>query len=107
MLRVMQYLFRDIFSAVRPSCSVLFIPVSSLNSNCFLETFCPCAMMIMMIFLLKVVDVSKNITEIPEWFRGCQLNYAENILEDKDENSVALITHGWYCKDYNNITILV
>lgn len=40
------------------------------------------------------MDITKNITEIPEWFKGCQLNYAENLLEDKDDNSIAMITHG-------------
>lgn len=41
-----------------------------------------------------MVDTSKNITEIPEWFHGCQLNYAENVLKCPQQDKVALITYG-------------
>lgn len=43
---------------------------------------------------LKVVDTSRTIVEIPEWFHGCELNFAENLLKHPDDNKVALITHG-------------
>ena len=49
MLRIMQYFFRDIFSVhvwhinptVHLSCFCTFCTFSSLNPNCFPETFCP------------------------------------------------------------------
>lgn len=43
---------------------------------------------------LQVVDTSKTISEIPEWFQGCQLNYAENLLKHPDGDKVAFITCG-------------
>lgn len=33
----------------------------------------------------EVVDTNKRIEEIPEWFKGAQLNYAENLLRYKDD----------------------
>ncbi|XP_062500603.1 acetoacetyl-CoA synthetase-like [Corticium candelabrum] len=41
----------------------------------------------------EVVDRSKGIDDIPEWFRGCKLNYAENLLQWNDDN-VAYVTAG-------------
>ena len=41
-------------------------------------------------FLLQVVDTSKNITEIPEWFRGSRLNYAENLLRYNDKKTAII-----------------
>ncbi|XP_037387244.1 acetoacetyl-CoA synthetase [Pygocentrus nattereri] len=38
----------------------------------------------------EVVDVSKNISDVPEWFKGSRLNYAENLLKHKDQDKVAL-----------------
>lgn len=38
--------------------------------------------------------MTKAITDIPEWFRGCELNFAENLLKHPDDNKVALITYG-------------
>ncbi|XP_051958849.1 acetoacetyl-CoA synthetase isoform X2 [Xyrauchen texanus] len=38
----------------------------------------------------EVVDVSKRISDIPEWFKGSRLNYAENLLKHKDQDKVAL-----------------
>lgn len=38
----------------------------------------------------EVVDTSKGIADVPEWFRGSQLNYAENLLRHKDNDKVAL-----------------
>lgn len=43
---------------------------------------------------IEVVDTSKNITEIPEWFHGCHLNYAENLLQHTQQDKLALITYG-------------
>lgn len=57
--------------------------------------------MYMIYYTLQVVDCSKNITEIPEWFSGCQLNYTENLLQYNQQDKIALITYGklWitYC----------
>ncbi|KXJ28939.1 acetoacetyl-CoA synthetase [Exaiptasia diaphana] len=41
----------------------------------------------------EVVDTSKRIDEIPEWFPGARLNYAENLLR-YEGNKVALYTAG-------------
>uniref|UniRef100_A0A8C5KNN5 Acetoacetyl-CoA synthetase n=1 Tax=Jaculus jaculus TaxID=51337 RepID=A0A8C5KNN5_JACJA len=38
----------------------------------------------------EVVDTSKGIADIPEWFRGSRLNYAENLLRHKENDRVAL-----------------
>ncbi|XP_067088034.1 acetoacetyl-CoA synthetase, partial [Osmerus mordax] len=38
----------------------------------------------------EVVDVSKRVSDVPEWFRGSRLNYAENLLKHKDQDKVAL-----------------
>ncbi|XP_060049255.1 acetoacetyl-CoA synthetase isoform X2 [Erinaceus europaeus] len=38
----------------------------------------------------EVVDISKGIADVPEWFRGSRLNYAENLLKHKDNDKVAL-----------------
>ncbi|MCI4392945.1 hypothetical protein PGIGA_G00151730 [Pangasianodon gigas] len=38
----------------------------------------------------EVVDVSKRISDVPEWFRGSRLNYAENLLKHTDQEKVAL-----------------
>nr|XP_057927319.1 acetoacetyl-CoA synthetase isoform X2 [Doryrhamphus excisus] len=38
----------------------------------------------------EVVDVSKRISEVPEWFKGARLNYAENLLKHADQDKVAL-----------------
>ncbi|XP_028621782.1 acetoacetyl-CoA synthetase [Grammomys surdaster] len=38
----------------------------------------------------EVVDTSKGIADVPEWFRGSRLNYAENLLRHKDNDRVAL-----------------
>ena len=40
------------------------------------------------------MDKTKNITEIPEWFAGSRLNYAENLLRCKDSNKTAIIECG-------------
>uniref|UniRef100_A0A6Q2YQM6 Acetoacetyl-CoA synthetase n=1 Tax=Esox lucius TaxID=8010 RepID=A0A6Q2YQM6_ESOLU len=38
----------------------------------------------------EVVDVSKRISDVPEWFKGSRMNYAENLLKHKDQDKVAL-----------------
>uniref|UniRef100_UPI003AADA494 acetoacetyl-CoA synthetase isoform X2 n=1 Tax=Centroberyx gerrardi TaxID=166262 RepID=UPI003AADA494 len=38
----------------------------------------------------EVVDVSKRISDVPEWFKGARLNYAENLLKHTDQDKVAL-----------------
>ncbi|XP_058850183.1 acetoacetyl-CoA synthetase [Acipenser ruthenus] len=38
----------------------------------------------------EVVDRTKRISDVPEWFRGSQLNYAENLLKHKDQDKIAL-----------------
>ncbi|MBN3298893.1 AACS synthetase, partial [Amia calva] len=38
----------------------------------------------------EVVDMTKKISDVPEWFRGSRLNYAENLLKHKDQDKVAL-----------------
>ncbi|KAM4809160.1 acetoacetyl-CoA synthetase [Rhinophrynus dorsalis] len=42
----------------------------------------------------EVVDRSKGIAEIPEWFKGSRLNYAENLLKHKENDKVALYATG-------------
>ncbi|KAG2470913.1 AACS synthetase, partial [Polypterus senegalus] len=38
----------------------------------------------------EVVDHTKRVSDVPEWFRGCRMNYAENLLKHKDQDKVAL-----------------
>ncbi|XP_040843079.1 acetoacetyl-CoA synthetase isoform X4 [Ochotona curzoniae] len=38
----------------------------------------------------EVVDTSKGIADVPEWFRGSRLNYAENLLRHAKNDRVAL-----------------
>ncbi|XP_061528734.1 acetoacetyl-CoA synthetase isoform X4 [Phycodurus eques] len=38
----------------------------------------------------EVVDVSKRISDVPEWFSGARLNYAENLLKHTEQDKVAL-----------------
>ncbi|XP_029366355.1 acetoacetyl-CoA synthetase isoform X2 [Echeneis naucrates] len=38
----------------------------------------------------EVVDASKRISDVPEWFKGARLNYAENLLKHTDQDKVAL-----------------
>lgn len=37
-----------------------------------------------------MVDTSKGIADVPEWFRGSRLNYAENLLRHKENDRAAL-----------------
>ena len=43
----------------------------------------------------QVVDKSVKMIHVPEWFRGCRLNFAENLLKFRD-NKTALICTGLY-----------
>ena len=45
-------------------------------------------------FYDEVVDTSKNIAEILEWFHGCRMNYAENLLKHQGGGKTAIITYG-------------
>ncbi|XP_063081554.1 acetoacetyl-CoA synthetase isoform X3 [Cavia porcellus] len=38
----------------------------------------------------EVVDTSKGIADVPEWFRGSRLNFAENLLRHRENDKVAL-----------------
>lgn len=38
----------------------------------------------------QVVDASQRISDVPEWFKGARLNYAENLLKHADQDKVAL-----------------
>lgn len=42
----------------------------------------------------EVVDPSKGVADVPEWFAGSRLNYAENLLRPRDEDAVALYVAG-------------
>lgn len=44
----------------------------------------------------QVVDVSKRISDVPEWFKGARLNYAENLLKHADQDKVALYAASKY-----------
>lgn len=44
----------------------------------------------------KVVDASKRISDVPEWFKGARLNYAENLLKHADQDKVALYAASRY-----------
>lgn len=44
----------------------------------------------------EVVDKTKNISEIPEWFAGSRLNFAENLLRYRDDRiAIHSIEEGW------------
>ena len=45
------------------------------------------------LFLVQVIDETKSMSDIPEWFHGSRLNYAENLLRFKD-NKVAIYATG-------------
>ncbi|XP_054450284.1 acetoacetyl-CoA synthetase isoform X2 [Pteronotus mesoamericanus] len=38
----------------------------------------------------EVVDTSKGVADVPEWFKGSRLNYAENLLRHKENDKIAL-----------------
>jgi len=39
----------------------------------------------------KAFDDKKSIKDVPAFFEGVQINYAENVLSDRDPNAIALI----------------
>ena len=47
----------------------------------------------------QVVDTSKGISDVPEWFKGARLNYAENLLKHADQDKVALYAASM-CAEY-------
>lgn len=51
-----------------------------------------------MILLLQVIDEDKNIADIPRWFEGALLNYAEHALHWNDDR-VAL----YACRESDNL----
>ena len=44
----------------------------------------------------EVVDATKQISDVPEWFKGARLNYAENLLKHPDQDKVALYAASEY-----------
>jgi acetoacetyl-CoA synthetase len=44
----------------------------------------------------EVVDLSKTVADVPEWFRGCRMNYSENLLRHATArgDKTAIITAG-------------
>ncbi|OCU01999.1 acetoacetyl-CoA synthetase [Xenopus laevis] len=38
----------------------------------------------------EVIDRLKGIADVPEWFKGSRLNYAENLLKHKENDKIAL-----------------
>lgn len=51
-----------------------------------------------------MVDKTKTIEEIPEWFKGARLNYAENMLRYNDDR-VALYAAGKLASPSNGIIL--
>ena len=37
----------------------------------------------------STINMSERIDEIPEWFKGARMNYAENLLRYPDNNKIA------------------
>lgn len=56
--------------------------VSLVNAASLSYVLCGC--------VFQVVDVTKRISDVPEWFKGARLNYAENLLKHADQDKVAL-----------------
>lgn len=78
--------------------------VASVRALKFIESFndygvclplCVCACVYFM-GVNEVVDVSKRISDVPEWFKGARLNYAENLLKHADQDKVALYAASKY-----------
>lgn len=55
----------------------------------------------------QVVDASKRISDVPEWFKGARLNYAENLLKHADQDKVALYAASKYVETLINTTIVL
>lgn len=52
------------------------------------ENVCPSC--VCSVGVYQVVDLSKRISDVPEWFKGARLNYAENLLKHAYQDKVAL-----------------
>lgn len=59
---------------------------------------CVCVLRVCFLGVYQVVDVSKRISDVPEWFKGARLNYAENLLKHADQEKVALYAASKYLK---------
>ncbi|XP_052222832.1 acetoacetyl-CoA synthetase-like isoform X2 [Dreissena polymorpha] len=52
---------------------------------------------------IKVIDKTKGIADIPEWFTGSRLNFAENLLRYDDDN-IAIYSTGEGCDGIATLT---
>ena len=41
---------------------------------------------------MQVVDKTRGIADIPEWFHGARLNFAENLLRYRDDRTAIYST---------------
>lgn len=57
-----------------------------------------CVLDVCFMGVFQVVDLSKRISDVPEWFKGARLNYAENLLKHADLDKVALYAASEYMK---------
>jgi len=74
------------------------------NYSEFWEQFWSFAKIINFCSYKSVVDKSKRIDEIPEWFTGAKLNYTQNILENKPHDKIALYIAGESKPEVEKIT---
>lgn len=79
----------------------LALPFLTLASDCGASLpacACICVSVLGVYFVgvREVVDVSKRISDAPEWFKGARLNYAENLLKHADQDKVALYAASKY-----------
>lgn len=63
--------------------------LNTFHSATLLYPLCVCVY-VCFVGVHQVVDVSKRISDVPEWFKGARLNYAENLLKHGDQDKVAL-----------------
>lgn len=68
----------------------------SVNRN--VPPVCVCVPGVCFMGVHQVVDISKRISDAPEWFKGARLNYAENLLKHADQDKVALYAASKYMK---------
>jgi len=50
----------------------------------------------------KVIDKTKKISDIPQWFEGCRLNYAQNLLRHRDDRVAIYGLCEYICLIYSN-----
>lgn len=55
-----------------------------------------CVLVVYFMGVYEVVDISKRISDVPEWFKGARLNYAENLLKHADQDKVAIYAASKY-----------